>query len=100
MVKDVHTLVKKILFENEETRKDDFKLILAVYDELIDTSLSFKSIMENHKDLNLPSLESITRMRRKCFELYPELNDEEMAIIRNAEETQFKEYAKNGVDNF
>lgn len=96
-VKVVEPLVKSILEEDKETRKDDFKLIAEVYHRLNQEvgNLSFNIVMLGHKELKLPSVESITRSRRKLQAKYEYLRpDEEIEMLRVKEQAEFRRYAK------
>lgn len=95
-IKKIEPLVKSILEEDKEARKDDFLLIASVYNRLSNIKgLSFNLVMLGHKELGLPSLETITRARRKLQAEYEYLRaDEETEILRTNEETEFRRYAK------
>ena len=95
-VNKIERIVKRVLAENPITRGDDFVLITQVYDELgINTNCSFFNLMFNHVYYELPSVESITRARRKLQSEYEELRaTESMRRIRRKEEQDFREYSK------
>lgn len=96
-IKRIEPLVKDILEEDPEARKDDFKLIAEVYYRLNQEvgRLSFNLVMLGHKELNLPSVETITRARRKLQAKYNYLRPEEkIKKLRTKEETDFRRYAK------
>ena len=96
-IKRVESLVKSILELDPEARNDDFKLIAEVY-YYINTEtgkLPFNVVMLAHKELKLPSVESITRARRKLQAEYEYLKaDKETEILRTNEEEEFRRYAK------
>lgn len=94
MKREVAETVYKVLVDFPETRNDDSILILRVAEQYVDTSMSFDSILRFHKELGIPSYESITRARRKCQELYDELkSDKQIAKLRKQEELAFREFA-------
>lgn len=86
----VYDLVWRILEEHEEARSSDKELIWIVWQEL---GLTFN----NNSCIDLlefgrsPSLESITRARRKVQELHPEL-----AAVKNVEKLRNKKEATRG----
>lgn len=96
-IKRVESLVKSILELDPEARNDDFKLIAEVY-YYINTEtgkLPFNVVMLAHKDLKLPSLESITRARRKIQAEYDYLKaSKEIVEIRENEEEEYRRYAR------
>ena len=86
----IEDIVRHILIEYPATRADNFLLIAEVY-SYIDMRindplypLSFFEVMKNHTRYNLPSIESITRARRKLQaedeSLQPELKVKRMRI--------------------
>ena len=89
-------LVYKVLQEHELARKDDFILVMFVYNKIIDTNnLSFNEIMINHKQLKLPYFESITRARRRLQSIFEELRPEqEVQDARLEEQLIYREYAR------
>lgn len=95
-IQRVESLVKSILELDPEARNDDFKLIAEVYYYLNDETgkLPFNIVMLAHKELKLPSVESITRARRKLQAQYDYLKaSKEIAAIRENEEEEFRRYA-------
>ena len=92
---EVEPLVEKALTEHPETRDDNFLLynkVLANYIDIDGHSIGY--VFEHHKDLGIPSLETITRCRRKVQErdhrLAPKRRVRE---LREAEENEHREYA-------
>ena len=86
--------VEEILREFEEARSDDFKLVIGYY-------IRFYGIFEldeifDGKVNGLPSMESITRARRKVQEKYPELNDPEIIKKRLDEQLAFEDFYSKG----
>lgn len=96
-IKIVEPLVKDILETDPEARKDNFILIAQVYYKLNQDigKLPFNLVMLGHKEFKLPSVESITRARRKLQSEYEYLRpDEETEILRTNEEAEYRRYAK------
>lgn len=96
-IKVIEPLVKNILEIDPEARKDDFRLIAEVYYRLNQEvgNLSFNLVMLGHKELKLPSVESITRARRKLQAKYEYLRaDKKIEILRTNEEAEYRRYAK------
>lgn len=96
-IKIVEPLVKDILEEDPEARKDNFRLIMQVYNRLNENigGQPFNLVMLRHKELGLPSVEGITRARRKLQKEYDYLRaDKETEILRTKEETEYRRYAK------
>ena len=88
--------VYDVLVNKPETRSDDYLLIEAVISEFIgSTDLSFKNVWKQHSELGLPSLESITRCRRKIQSGHPELVDEVTAEFREEKIDEYIQYALN-----
>ena len=86
-------IVRDILTRYPETRDDDYLLILKVFDKFIDTTnLSVEAVFKNHAQLQLPSMHTITRVRRKIQET--ELFSEKGKKRRKEEIKDYKEYAK------
>ena len=94
-LKQLEPIVLEILENNPKTRQDDYLLIEAVIDKFIDTNMTFKSVMLSHRELGLPSLESITRCRRKIQAGRPELVDDETQAYREEKIDDYIQYALN-----
>lgn len=94
-LKNLEKVVKEILENDELARKDDCYLILEVIRRIFpfEVGKTFADVMFNAKSKGI-SFESITRARRKIQGKYPELKDEEIAEIRNIEQEEYREYAK------
>lgn len=77
-MKDLQTVVKEVLREHKDARDDDFHAIGWVYKALKPEvmNMPFKAVMWNHKQLELPSFETIRRTRQKLQHDYPELRGE------------------------
>lgn len=96
-VKNTEQYVLDVLNGNIKSREDDFILYGAVlkrlgYD-LKNTNLH--DFLANAKRNNTPSFETVTRVRRKLFEQYPRLKENEITIAREEKIFEFKNYAKN-----
>lgn len=103
-LKNLESMVLKILQRYEATRSDDFVLIYAVYREIaihmeicfnMPLTDSFCDMMMNHKKYGFPSFESVTRTRRKIFETHPELKPKKITKERKKAEEEYKEYSKS-----
>lgn len=97
-MKSVHKIVKYVLENYPDSRRDDFALIGRVYMALEEDTLikkTFIDVMLNHRKYNLPSFHTITRARRKIFEQHPELKPKEATKKRAEEEKKFRRYAKH-----
>ena len=90
----VEPLVKSALVNYPETRGDDYVLILKVLETFVTPTLSLDAVFKNHVILGIPSLETITRCRRKLQALDPSLRDEKAEKIRAEEEVEFRYYSK------
>ena len=90
---ELEPLVERTLEMSESSRGDNFILYLNVLQHYIDTDVSFSFLCKHHKELGIPSLESITRARRKVQERRPELRDEDAVRVRKAEEKKHRDYA-------
>ena len=90
----IEPLVYVALQEQPETRGDNFKLYLAVLDHFINLGMSIEAVFAHHVELGIPSLESITRARRKLQEKHPELRNEAADKVRKEEEKEFIEYSR------
>lgn len=88
----IEPLVEEALINNKACRGDNFILYLEVLKKYIDLNLSIKDVFLHHKKLGIPSLESITRARRKLQERNHELKSEE-SIRREQEANKYVDYA-------
>ena len=92
-------VIKEYLEKHPVLRDDDWWLIGKVYKEQygINYEMSFLEVMKRHKDLGLPSFETIRRTRQKVQEENPHLESskakkKERQIAFN----DFYEFAKEG----
>lgn len=98
-ISQVEETTYKVLNSNNLARKDNFLLVMEVYKEIQPDigSMSFVSVMQNHKKMGLPSFETVVRTARKLREKYPFLSDKNMQKIRHEQEREFKAYGL-GID--
>lgn len=90
-------LVTECLEYSQQARDDNFILIADVIKRLQpDTrDYSFQMTMRNHEMLNIPSFETITRVRRKILEKRPDLKPSAyIEKIMQEREEAFKEYSR------
>lgn len=102
-IKIIEPLVKSVLEKNKEARKDDFLLVAEVYYSLVPevANCSFTAVMLAHKEFKLPSIESITRARRKLQAEYEDLRpSEEVQTARLNETKKYIDYAINYKNTF
>ena len=91
----IEPLVEKALRDNVAAREDNYILYIEVLENYIHVdSVSFKDVCLHHVELGIPSLESITRCRRKLQEKFPELAGENRKVREN-EEQIFREYSRS-----
>lgn len=90
----VEPIVFEALKDNPKTRGDNFLLYIDVLRKFIDPKMSLQSVFENHKTLGIPSLETITRCRRKIQAQNPELRDAAADKVRQDDEQEFVEYSR------
>lgn len=93
--KTIEQLVHAMLVDNEEARSDDFILLFEVYSHLQPYigGMQFKDICRKHRQLGLPSVHSISRVRRMVFAKHPELKPKDNEP-RLQEEIDFLEYVR------
>lgn len=88
-------LVYKALVDNPVTRADDYILILDVLSNYVTPNMPLETILKHHVELGIPSIETITRCRRRLQKQYPELINLEAKKIRKQEQKEFRQYALN-----
>ena len=93
-IQQIEPIVEKALVYHPETRGDNFLLYVEVLKRFIDTQLPLEYVFTHHKQLGIPSLETITRCRRKLQEIYPYLRDEEAHEIMRQEANAYYDYSK------
>lgn len=88
-------VVKKVLVNAEESRKDDFILYgLVLLNMGYDLNMKLGEFLLDAKANKVPSFASVTRCRRKIFELYPEIKDMETTEIRKQQEIECINYSR------
>lgn len=94
-LKNLEKVVEEILRKSELAREDDCYLILEVVRKMfpLEVGKTFAKVMFNAKSKGI-SFESITRARRKVQLKYPELKNKKISEIRNNEQQEYIEYAK------
>ena len=77
-MKDLSTVVEKVLREKKDARDSDFRTIGWVYANIRPEvmNLPFKEVLWKHKEFDLPSFETIRRTRQKLQHDKPELRGE------------------------
>ena len=93
-LKVLEPMIYKILEEKPASRSDNFILYIEVLKNYVDVDISLKNIFINHKILGIPSLEAITRCRRKIQENHPELKNIDADAIRGREQLDYIKYAR------
>lgn len=93
-VRDIEPKVETILKYNPIARKDDFILVLEVYRYYIPSCLTLNEALTRHKEIGLPSFESITRARRKLQSKDPSLCDATAVSNRAEAEADYRDYAR------
>ena len=96
-LKTIEGKVRAVLQENEDARNDDMVLYLALCNLYLKDAgtIPLVEIMTRHKELGLPSFESVGRTRRKLQEKYPELlGSTRVRRLRAAGEKAYRKYAK------
>ena len=95
-VTKVKPIVHEALIKNPATRSDDFLLIYEVLKHFKTEKMPLEKVLIEHVALGVPSFASIIRIRRKLQEQDPSLEpSESVKDIRDAEEQQYREWAKN-----
>lgn len=94
-LKQLEPLIERVLEEEPLARQDNFALYLGVLSHQIDIGTPIGFVFRYHKVLGIPSLESITRIRRKIQERRPDLKDAETQEMRENAVKDFYDYAKN-----
>ena len=96
-LKTIEGKVRAVLQENEDARNDDMVLYLALCNLYLKDAgtMPLAEIMTRHKELGLPSFESVGRTHRKLQEKCPELlGSVRMQKIRAKGEKAYRRYAK------
>lgn len=96
MNRNIKQVVYKILKEDSYARKDDWYLIQEASIRMTgcNPGTAFGQVLQAMKNKKI-SLESITRVRRKFFEEYPELKNAKVEQARrHKEEEYYLEYMR------
>jgi hypothetical protein len=89
--------VKDILTYSTRARNDDL-FLYWVYCERHHSNIDYKLLLADstyRKSLNLANYKSIERARRKVQEKNPDLISERTKRLREKEQLEYKEYARN-----
>ena len=77
-MKDLSDIVEKVLTEHKDARDSDFRtigwVIKLTKPEVM--NMTFSAVLWNHKELGVPSFETIRRTRQKLQAENPELRGE------------------------
>lgn len=96
-LKTIEGKVRAVLQKNEDARNDDMVLYLALCNLYLEDAgnMPLAQILTNHRELGLPSFESVGRTRRKLQERHPELSGSvRKQKIRAAGEKAYRKYAR------
>lgn len=85
-------LVRKILAQNENARKNYEYLIDAVYENILpgSTKRPHEDVSQLIRDEILPPGRTIERAYRECISNYPELSDDMTTMYRQAKEKKYR----------
>ena len=89
-------IVEKIMRTYPETQNNMFLLIARTYEALpnINVNESFIQLLLEAPIKKYPAFESITRVKRKIQEKYPELDNKKSRKIKKQKEKEYIEYAR------
>ena len=96
--KGVLDATKYILTNYPNTRNDDYLLFSKVVERINPSikGLKFNFVLDNNKELHLPSFKTIERHRRKLQKENPELRANESTTEARSElEEEYKEFARS-----
>ena len=97
-LKTLEQKIENILMRSLSSRSDDWLLTWNVYHYFygIGYGASFAEVMNRHRELGLPTPESIARIRRKVQERNPKkyAPTEDVAEFRRQRDIEFYDYAK------
>ena len=95
-LKKLEDVIEPILKQQPQTREDDFLLyaeIIKVYNPKL-LQISALTFFICHKELKIPNIKSVERIRRKIQEKYPELASERAKRKRAEEKEVYITYSK------
>ena len=97
-LKNLEQKIECILALSEASRSDDWLLTWGIYHYYYGLSkgASFMDVMLRHREMGLPTPESIARIRRKVQERNPGKYDpaKDVAEFRHQRDIEFYDYAK------
>lgn len=96
-LKQISTLVKQILIEDETARNSDMFLYLKVCEKLNPSVLEkpFWLVISSLKTFKLPNFETVRRTRQKLQADFPELaSAERIKEKRTEKEQEFRDFAR------
>lgn len=100
-LQSITELVKQLLTEQPETRNDDYRLYCTVCRIIGGSSVvrkPFEDVLLHRNEYNLPTLETVGRVRRKLQATYSELSaDSVVEAGRMLNEESFRDYARKQV---
>ena len=93
--KTIEELTMQTLQERPKSRSDDFRLYAGVLARMgVNLSMTLAEFFGYAKQKDYPSLESVSRARRKIFENYPELQPLETKLKREEKEREYIRYSR------
>lgn len=89
-------MVIQVLMDCPSARDDDYILLAEIVKRYYPclTEIPFVRALSEHEQLEVPSFESFTRVRRKIQERIPALESKRKKEKRAKTEAQFRNYAK------
>lgn len=94
-LKNLKEIVEQTMAKKPLSRESDNFLICLVYHQLgLNVKMPFVLMMETIKKNNYPSMESITRARRKVLEEHPEWKNERVDAYRQQKQEEYKDFAR------
>ena len=93
-----NSIVKGILMKDVKARNSDAYLYMKVIEKLNKGSskMPFYELMKNVKEMGLPCYDTVTRIRRRMQEKYPELKgSEKVTELRKENEKAYRDYARS-----
>ncbi len=92
-ISKVEPIVLETLINNPRSREDDYILIGEVLKHFVNIDSSMSYLCNNHIELGIPSIGTITRCRRKLQASNPQLKCGKVEKIRKEEEQLYFEYS-------
>jgi len=98
-MKDLNSIVEKVLKEHQDARDSDFRTIGWVYaivkPEVM--NMPFKQVLWHHSDYDLPSFETIRRTRQKLQHDRPELRGKTYKARMAKQEDYIEKFVRGGL---